>query len=675
MADEATSADPEALGNYVDTGAKLRGELAERVAELDALVRWVESGSPDFAVPGMGSLVDRLAALGVQWERTEASVAAVREALVGADVFGGGMPFAPGATAGPFDRGQGPVAEVLAAQLVDSGLTETLAAAIAAETMRLVATDPSLTVYKALRRASAEATGVSEDELERRGRALGLSRARAVATLGQHWDAAERASGDYGHGVTLAGLRAVADDERAPEGLRDAAYRLASDPGLFNDLDSAARTKGVTASGYDWSQADGLIGRSDLDGFGVRDGQRRVVLPWRLLIDSAADGFQVGRADGVIRGRELERFVHDRRIPAVVRQAAWELYAATDPDLVRDLDPFEPSDEELDDNGLLQAAARGFGVVGPAAAGRSSWLATGKRPPWMDPAVAEPLPVARYQLSFRPAGAPGGAGGPGFAGLMAAVVAAAAEPVVDAGVDRAVAAWDRARSTGMPSSFVVFDPRTGQAIEVPADALAGLSGDSAVAAVFWAAATGQPPASSSELPIPDRTWVDENGVWRDGVTNRPLAGLGTGSDGEIERKPLRDPYQYEDFNGDLRWADTTELVSQRPNRSWYEDDDGAWRWGDTDELVEPPFSDQVPPRPLTSDEIGALREITVARLVGGTVLGEPGKPGMEIIKPNVGKTDVDVLGPNGEYIVVGGPAKSLKLSRLGEALHILRFVR
>lgn len=274
---EPTSADPDALDRFVDTSGRERGELSERAARLEGLVRRVESGCVDFGVPGMAVLVERLTALAVQWEVSETGVAAVRQALAGADVaFGplaGPLPAVVDMVS-PADRARDAVADDLAADLVGAGKTEPLAAAIAAEAVRLVGGDPSMTVYEALRQATASATGVSKDELDRQERAFGLERSAVAAAVLAHWDEAERASNGYGHGVTLAGMRAVADDERAPDELRDAAYRLASDPSLFNDLDAAARTKGVTPTGYDWSEADGLIGRSDLEGFGVRDGRR-----------------------------------------------------------------------------------------------------------------------------------------------------------------------------------------------------------------------------------------------------------------------------------------------------------------------------------------------------------------------------------------------------------------
>lgn len=662
------------MGRFVDTSGRLRGELEERSAELDALVRWVESGSPDFGVTGMTALVDRLAALAVQWELSEVGVAGVRDALVGADVISE-TTFSPLVDAASLVAlGRNRVVDDLAADLVRVGLTEALAEAIAAETLRLVAADPSLTVYSALRRASASATGVSEDELDRRARAFGLPRSAVAAVVLENLGEVERASGGHGHGVTLAGLRAVADHEGTPSELRDAAYRLASDPGLFNDLDSAARTRGVTPTGYDWSQVDGVIGRSDLEGFARQDGQIRIVLPWRLLLDTAADGFRLSGADGIVRARDVERFVHDRRVPEAVRRAAWDLYADTDPDLVRAIEPFDPSPSgggDRDGDGLADSAGRA--LVGPMA-GRSLWLEGGGRAPRLGTGEV-PVPVPGS----------GGSGGAGFAGLMAAVVATVLEPVVDDGVDRGIGAWDRLRASGMPTSFVVFDPVTGQPVALDAGPLAGLSGDDAVAAVFWAAATGQVPAAGEAAdPIPDGTWVDEQGVWRDGTTKRPLGGepswaaaggTSSGSHGGAdpeEPKPLRDPYQYEDSSGNSRWRDTNELVAQRPNRSWSEDEEGVWRWSDTGEPV------QLTPETRAAVEldgldVGAAREIAVARMVGGTVQGRPGGMGLPIVQPNVGASDVDVVAPNGDYIVVGGPAKASKFSLYVRSLHILRY--
>ena len=269
----------------------------------------------------------------------------------------------------------------------------------------------------------------------------------------------------------------------------------------------------MTATGYDWSETDGLIGLSDLEGFGVRGRRMRTVLPWRLLLDTAAAGFRLDGADGVVRGQDLEHFVHDRRIPEVVRRSAWELYSDSDPDLVRDLRPFEPTREERADRGPGDPA-RWWGA---APLGGSRWLANGRR------GRLGSLPGSA------PVGAPAegarGPGGSGLGGLVAAVVAVTLEPAVDAAVDRGITTWDRARSLGMPSSFVVLDLLSGQPVSLDTATLAGLAGDEAVAVVFWAAATGRPPvAGQAPESAPDDAWIDDLGLWRDGQTNRLLAG-------------------------------------------------------------------------------------------------------------------------------------------------------
>lgn len=71
--------------------------------------------------------------------------------------------------------------------------------------------------------------------------------------------------------------------------------------------------------------------------------------------------------------------------------------------------------------------------------------------------------------------------------------------------------------------------------------------------------------------------------------------------------------------------------------------------------------------------IGAQRENRVAAITGGKVQGTPGSPGMAVVQPGVGRTDVDVVGPRGEFIAVGGPAKASNLSDLGRRMSILRY--
>ncbi|MCT7351016.1 PrsW family intramembrane metalloprotease [Streptomyces sp. 15-116A] len=78
--------------------------------------------------------------------------------------------------------------------------------------------------------------------------------------------------------------------------------------------------------------------------------------------------------------------------------------------------------------------------------------------------------------------------------------------------------------------------------------------------------------------------------------------------------------------------------------------------------------------PVQSQKVGAAREEKVAELTGGTVpSGAPGKPGLKVTKPGAGTTDVDVIGADGSFIAVGGPAKARNLAKFGEKLHILKY--
>lgn len=75
----------------------------------------------------------------------------------------------------------------------------------------------------------------------------------------------------------------------------------------------------------------------------------------------------------------------------------------------------------------------------------------------------------------------------------------------------------------------------------------------------------------------------------------------------------------------------------------------------------------------SSADVGAARELRVAQLEGGEVQGRPGEPGLKVTQPGAGTTDVDVIGGDGAYVAVGGPAKAANLSKLGQKLHILRY--
>lgn len=83
----------------------------------------------------------------------------------------------------------------------------------------------------------------------------------------------------------------------------------------------------------------------------------------------------------------------------------------------------------------------------------------------------------------------------------------------------------------------------------------------------------------------------------------------------------------------------------------------------------------VPPPLIESAAKGAAREQTVAELTGGTVIGSPGGEGL-IVTDKFGKsTDVDVIGPEGEFIAVGGPAKENENNRDGRVIEKLAILQ
>ncbi|WP_098462356.1 polymorphic toxin-type HINT domain-containing protein [Isoptericola jiangsuensis] len=67
---------------------------------------------------------------------------------------------------------------------------------------------------------------------------------------------------------------------------------------------------------------------------------------------------------------------------------------------------------------------------------------------------------------------------------------------------------------------------------------------------------------------------------------------------------------------------------------------------------------------------GLAREERVAKIVGGKVAKGPDGQDIKITVDGVGSTGLDVIGPNGEYIFVGGPAKAKDPAKFGHALKV-----
>jgi len=75
----------------------------------------------------------------------------------------------------------------------------------------------------------------------------------------------------------------------------------------------------------------------------------------------------------------------------------------------------------------------------------------------------------------------------------------------------------------------------------------------------------------------------------------------------------------------------------------------------------------------SGNAIGLSREQHVAQLTGGEVARGPDGQDIKITMPNVGSSGIDVIGPNGEYIFVGGAAKAKNPAKFGRALQISKY--
>lgn len=75
----------------------------------------------------------------------------------------------------------------------------------------------------------------------------------------------------------------------------------------------------------------------------------------------------------------------------------------------------------------------------------------------------------------------------------------------------------------------------------------------------------------------------------------------------------------------------------------------------------------------SANSIGLSREQHVAQMTGGQLARGPDGQDIKITMPNVGSSGIDVIGPNGEYIFVGGAAKASNRSKFIQKLHISKY--
>ena len=97
------------------------------------------------------------------------------------------------------------------------------------------------------------------------------------------------------------------------------------------------------------------------------------------------------------------------------------------------------------------------------------------------------------------------------------------------------------------------------------------------------------------------------------------------------------------------------------NGNYVKDGDGTVYCGQGNTGGCIPITD--PSHPLYIDNsgslnIGLLRELYVSKLIGGTVARDEKGRDIPPVVPGEGRTGLDVVGPNGEYIFVGGANKA-----------------
>ena len=102
-------------------------------------------------------------------------------------------------------------------------------------------------------------------------------------------------------------------------------------------------------------------------------------------------------------------------------------------------------------------------------------------------------------------------------------------------------------------------------------------------------------------------------------------------------------------------------------------------------LLEEPFifpeANEVPqgayflPAGREGNTLGTLREQAVANLVGGTLAKDSNGQDIRLFEPGASESvSIDVFGPNGELILVGGPNKAGKQNTLGGILRNLKII-
>jgi len=385
--------------------------------------------------------------------------------------------------------------DALEQTLVGQGVDPEVAAAIAAVVAAALRNDPTLSFAAATLAGFATHQGISLDEAARAERAFTMSPPHAAAMLNQHFDeiAGRRGKRDQ---ITIEDLHDAIDDESLDTAVRDVAYRLAADRVLFTNLDVAHQTDlsdEPLGNGFAWHAADGIIGRDDAAVFAAKDHQARVLLAWHPLVETAGQGYDLARLDSHASADDVAAFVEDADIPAYVRLAVFDVYAARHGLTV--------SEREV----LVQELA----FDGANYGGGGTYLDVSRAPN-----LARPAPFAPARPGHAgPSGGSGGGGGGAAAAVYAQILVAAAG-----------FGWNQGRRAriardGDPA-IVYTDPLTGVETHLDPAELAHLSPAEAKAYVAHFAVSGTPPPAGADR-IEPHPYLDPLGQWRMSDTNEP----------------------------------------------------------------------------------------------------------------------------------------------------------
>lgn len=529
------SADIDDLGQFVDLSARQVGALSEELRALQAeRLSLASSPLPDFVD---GTATSRLEALLGFMAENQRFASDISDALTWYGDHVGNTTYL--ASASVVDQQLQTTTDQrldqIEAQLLAGGVDPAEASKIRSEIEAKLAADPTLGFGQAVRAGYAAYQGITVEEAERAARSFSLHPAEVASTLTEHFDDVATRHGND-HLIDLTDLHAVIEDPDAPEALRDAAYRVAADPVLFLNLDTAHQTdlsaEPVTV-GFAWHKADDRIGRDDLLDFPAVHHRAQILLAWHPLVDTANQGYDLGKVDSHVSADDVIAFVDDQEIPTYVRLAIFDVYAQRHG---LDLDRRVELEQEL-------AFAPG-GLGGRIEVLEASRTPLSSRGPILAPPTTGTTPSPR-------GGTPGGGSG-------GAVVAAIVAQLL---VTSAEFGWNQGRQAAMERDgnprFVFVDPATGLQTIIEPDELAALSPAELRAWVAHQAATGHPPSTAIDHIAP-HPYLDVDGRWRMSDTNQPVwSGREPGEPTLIEPSPPPDVYV--DANGQWRYLDDGHL--------------------------------------------------------------------------------------------------------------------